>query len=126
MNKNLWNIKKTKYIFKRCIPLTLYVKKAWKFAFQKIRKKPTHNVIKSYTLPTISNCRSLIMQFSWMSVFLQEKIIWNCSLGKITTNFSKILKKYLWRSSFYSKVAGSMPAILLKMNSFLSIFLEFC
>ena len=49
---------KTKYILKRCIPLTIYTmsKVHEKFAFQKIRRKPTHIVIKSYTLPTISNC----------------------------------------------------------------------
>ena len=35
-----------------------------KFAFQKIKTKLTHFVIKSYTLPTISNHSNFIMQFS--------------------------------------------------------------
>ena len=35
-----------------------------KFAFHKIRTKPAHIVIKSYTLPTISNHSNFIMQFS--------------------------------------------------------------
>ena len=34
------------------------------FAFQKIRMKPRHIVIKSYKLPTISKSLNFIMQFS--------------------------------------------------------------
>ena len=45
---------------------------------------------------------------------------------EITTNFRKILEKYLWRSSFYSKVTGISPAAVLKLNSFTSIFQGFC
>ena len=41
-------------------------------------------------------------------------------------NFRKILEKYLWRSSFYSKVTGISPAAVLKSNSFTSIFQGFC
>ena len=40
-----------------------------------------------------------------------------------STNYSKILERYLSRSSFYSTVANSMPATLLRMNYFTSIFL---
>ena len=35
-----------------------------KFAFQEIKTKSRHTAIKSYTLPTISNHLSFIMQFS--------------------------------------------------------------
>ena len=44
MTKNLWNMKKTKYILKRCVPLMGYrmAKGHEKFAFQKIRTKPRH------------------------------------------------------------------------------------
>ena len=35
-----------------------------KFAFQEIRTKSTHIVIKSYKLPTISNRLNFTMQFS--------------------------------------------------------------
>ena len=79
MNKNLWNIKKIKYILKICISLTVYaMSNAWevffhgKFVFQKIRMKPRYIVIKSFALPTVSNCLNFIMQFSWMSVFAGE------------------------------------------------------
>ena len=40
-----------------------------------------------------------------------------------STNYSKILERYMSRSSFYSTVANSMPATLLRMNCFTSIFL---
>ena len=65
-DKNLWNIKKNKYILKRCVPLTVYTmsKVHEKFVFQKIRMKPRHIVIKNYTLQTISKCLNLIIQFS--------------------------------------------------------------
>ena len=75
MNKNLWNIKKAKYTLNRYIPLMVYTmsKVHEKFALQKIKTKLTHIVIKSYTLPTISNHSNFIMQFSWMSVFCRGK-----------------------------------------------------
>ena len=44
-----------------------------KFSFQKIGTKSTHIVIKSYTLPTISNRLNFIMQFSRISFFLAEE-----------------------------------------------------
>ena len=70
-NTNLWNIKKTKYTLKRCIPLKAHTlsKRHEKFAFKKIRTKPTQIAIKSCTLPTISNRLNFVIQFSWMSVF---------------------------------------------------------
>ena len=75
MNKNQRNIKKSKYILKRCVPLIVYTmsKVHENVVFQKIRVKPRHIVIKSFTLPTISNCLKFMMQFSWMSVFFAGK-----------------------------------------------------
>ena len=56
-DENQWNIKKAKYIFKICISLMVYImlKVHEKLAFQKIRIKLIHIVIKSYTLRTPSN-----------------------------------------------------------------------
>ena len=45
MNESLWNIKKTKYILERSVPLTGYtMAKVHEkvVAFQKIRTKPRH------------------------------------------------------------------------------------
>ena len=65
-----------------CIPVTVYVmsKVLEKFASQKIRTKPKHIVIKSYTSPTISNRLNYIIQFSWMSVFFAEE---DSNLGNV-------------------------------------------
>ena len=55
-----------------------------KFAFQEIRTKSTHIVIKSYKSPTISNRLNFTMQFSWMSVFFTGAdfpIIWELKKG---------------------------------------------
>ena len=53
----MMKIKKAKYIFKICISLMVctMLKVHEKLAFQKIRTKPIHIVIKSYILRTISN-----------------------------------------------------------------------
>ena len=50
-----------------------YVKSIWKFAFQKIRTKPTLMVIKSYTLSTILDRLNFIMLFKWMLVFFARE-----------------------------------------------------
>ena len=52
----------------------------------------------------------------------ESRFLFTLKLAKV----SKILEKYLWRKSAFSKVAGSKPANLLKMNSFRGIFEEFC
>ena len=42
-----------------------------------------------------------------------EAVIWRCSVK----NFTKVKRKYLYRSLFFNKVAGFQSAILLKTNS---------
>ena len=42
-----------------------------------------------------------------------KAVIWRCSVK----NFTKVKRKYLYRSLFFNKVAGFQSAILLKTNS---------
>ena len=58
--------------FSNSICYVKWLEKWLENVFQKIRMNPRYIVVKSFTLPTVSNCLNFIVQFSWMSVFAGE------------------------------------------------------